>query len=93
MVIYVGNLSSEITETELLLAFKTFGFVKSVEIKIDTKGRSKGYGFIRMPIEQEALNAINGLNGKEFIDGIITVRDAGPKSKTPNNKKRAPRKK
>jgi RNA recognition motif-containing protein len=81
MNIYVGNLSSEVTEDDLLVAFEEFGQVESVKI-ITERGssESRGFGFVEMPIEAEAQSAINGLNGKELKGGTLNVNEARPRS-------------
>jgi RNA recognition motif-containing protein len=47
MKIYVGNLSSEVTEEDLRLAFGEFGQLESVTIIKDKySGQSRGFGFV-----------------------------------------------
>jgi RNA recognition motif-containing protein len=77
MNIYVGNLSPEVTEDDLLEAFKEFGQVESVKIITDrVSGESRGFGFVEMPAEAEAQSAINGLSGKELKGGTLKVNEA-----------------
>ena len=77
MNIYVGNLSREVTEDDLLEAFKEFGQVESVKIiKDKASGESREFGFVEMPAEAEAQAAINGLNGKELKGGTLNVNEA-----------------
>ncbi len=81
MNIYVGNLSGEVTEDDLLEAFKEFGQVESVKIITERgSGESKGFGFVEMPAEAEAQSAINGLNGKELKGETLNVNEARPRS-------------
>jgi len=81
MNIYVGNLSYRITEGELQEAFAAFGQVASVKIITDmATGRSKGFGFVEMPNEQEAEAAIQALNGKELKGRAVTVGQARARS-------------
>ena len=81
MNIYVGNLSREVTEDDLLEAFEEFGQVESVKIIKDRgSGESRGFGFVEMPVEAEAQSAINGLNSKELKGGTLTVNEARPRS-------------
>ncbi len=50
MNIFVGNLSQEVTETDLAELFKQFGQVKSTEVKRELfSGVTKGFGFVEMP--------------------------------------------
>ena len=77
MNIYVGNLPFETKEDELRELFESFGTVESVKIIRDfNTGRSKGYGFIEMPIESEAQIAIENLNGKDVKGRNIRVNKA-----------------
>lgn len=81
MNIYVGNLSYEITEEDLKLAFEPFGKVESVSIIKDKySGQSKGFGFVEIPSKAEAQAAIEGLNGKELKGRTLNVNEARPRS-------------
>jgi RNA recognition motif-containing protein len=81
MNIYVGNLSHEVTEDDLLEVFEEFGQVESVKIITERgSGTSRGFGFVEMPAEAEAQSAINGLNGKELKGGALKVNEARPRS-------------
>ena len=81
MNIYVGNLSYEITEEDLKLAFEPFGKVESASIIKDKySGQSKGVGFVDMPSKAEAQAAIDGLNGKELKGRTLNVNEARPRS-------------
>lgn len=81
MNIYVGNLSYTMTEEDLRQAFGEFGQVASVSIiKDQSSGHSKGFGFVEMPILEEAQAAISGLNGKEMKGRKLNVNEARPRS-------------
>jgi len=81
MKIYVGNLSSEVTEEELKQEFTAFGEVTSVNIIIDKiSGRPKGFGFVEMTSVSEGQAAITGLNGKTLKERTLTVNTARPRS-------------
>lgn len=81
MNIYVGNLSYEITEEDLRLAFGQFGAVESANIIKDKfSGQSKGFGFVEMPSKAEGQSAIDGLNGKEKKGRALKVNEARPRS-------------
>ena len=84
MNIYVGNLSYSVTEDSLEKMFAEFGEVESAKIIMDRyTNRSKGFGFIEMPDNSEADQAIKALNGK-MIDGrSIKVNQAKPGGKRP----------
>ncbi len=82
MNIYVGNLSYQTKEDSLKVMFDEFGEVASVKIIKDRfTGRSKCFGFVEMPSNSEADQAIKSLNGK-FIEGKnIKVNPADPGGK------------
>jgi len=84
MNIYVGNLSYEVTEEDLKVAFGAFGEVGTVKIiKDNYTGRSKGFGFVEMPDKSEAQSAIEGLNGKDLKGRSLNVNEARPRSDGP----------
>ncbi|MDX2414550.1 MAG: RNA-binding protein [Bacteroidales bacterium] len=81
MNIFVANLSFQTKEEELRQLFEEFGQVDSVNIVTDRySGRSKGYGFVDMPSEEEALLSIESLNEKEISGRTLAVKKANPKS-------------
>jgi len=81
MNIYAGNLSRELTENELKDAFAAYGAVDSAKIITDKfTGISRGFGFVEMPDEAEARNAIGELNGKELKGRNIIVNKARPRT-------------
>jgi cold-inducible RNA-binding protein len=83
MNIYVGNMSYEMTEDDLLQAFESFGQVESATIIKDKySGQSKGFGFVEMPSSEEARSAIDGLNGKEIKGRTLNVNEARPRSES-----------
>ena len=77
MNIYVGNISYNVRDEELLREFESFGKVESAKIiKDQYSGRSKGFGFVEMPDDQEAEAAIERLNGREIKGRKIKVNMA-----------------
>ncbi len=81
MNIYVGNLSTEVSEEDLRLAFETFGKVESASlIKDRASGRSKGFGFVEIASKEEAQAAIEGLNGTELKGKTLSVNEARPRA-------------
>jgi len=82
MNIYVGNLGYDTTEDELKASFETYGEVESARIIVDRDtGRSKGFGFVEMPDNDQAVAAIDGLNGTELGGRTVTVNESRPKPK------------
>jgi len=81
MNIYVGNLSTEVTEEDLQQAFGAFGQVTSAKIITDKySGMSRGFGFVEMSKKAEAESAISGLNGTELKGQTLTVNEARPRT-------------
>ncbi|KPK31052.1 MAG: RNA-binding protein [Nitrospira bacterium SG8_35_1] len=69
MNIYVGQLPYSLTEEELREMFVQYGEVSSLKLIMDRySGQSKGFGFIDMPDNSEADQAIKGLN-KSMVKG------------------------
>jgi len=86
MNIFVGNLSFDAKEIDVQRVFMAFGVVTSVAIVMEKKGKkSRGFGFVQMPDEQEALAAIAQLQGKEILGRPINVMSSVPKPKKPKN--------
>ena len=83
MNIYVGNLSYDISESDLREAFEAFGEVDSAKIITDRDtGRSKGFGFVEMPDQGNGTSAIDGLNGQELGGRPLRVNEARPRERT-----------
>jgi cold-inducible RNA-binding protein len=77
--IYVGNLSFNATEDEIRELFAPFGEIESVKIITDKQtGRPRGFGFVEMPSSENALKAIEALNGKAVMDRNLSVSEARP---------------
>jgi len=82
--LYVGNLSYGIDENGLSDIFAPFGAVESVAIVTDREtGRSRGFGFVEMANDADALAAIEALNGRENNGRTLTVNEARPREDRP----------
>jgi len=82
--LYVGNLSYNIDEGGLGDIFAPFGAVESVAIVTDREtGRSRGFGFVEMANDADALAAIEALNGRENNGRTLTVNEARPREDRP----------
>jgi RNA recognition motif-containing protein len=80
MNIYVGNLSYQMTENDLKALFEPYGVVDTARIVMDRdNGRSKGFGFVEMPQQEQALTAIKALHETEMNGRNITVNEARPR--------------
>ncbi len=84
MNIYIGNLSYAVTEGDLQAMFAEFGEVQEAKVIKDHRtNQSKGFGFVEMPSNAEAHQAIKALNGT-FIGGRnikVNPADSGRKKK------------
>lgn len=68
MSIYVGNLSYQATEDDVLTVFSEYGTVKRVQLPTDREtGRMRGFGFVEMSSDKEEDAAIEALDGAEWM--------------------------
>ena len=80
MNIYIGNLNYRIQESDLKQVMEEYGEVSSVKLIKDREtGRSKGFAFVEMPNNEEALKAISELNQAEFDGRQMVVKEALPR--------------
>ena len=78
--IFVGNLSFQTSQEELLQTFSQFGAVERVSIVTDKQtGQSRGFGFVEMSNPQEAEQAITQLNGAQLNGRRMNVNEARPR--------------
>ncbi len=83
--LYVGNLSFNATETDLMDLFGQAGQVKDVALIQDrVTGKSRGFAFVTMTTDEEAATAISTLNGKNIEGRTITVNEARPREERPS---------
>lgn len=79
--LFVGNISFQMTEGELNALFKPFGQVTRVHLATDREtGRARGFAFVEMPNDEEAVKAIAALNGTEVSGRSLKVNEARPKA-------------
>jgi cold-inducible RNA-binding protein len=77
--LYVGNLPFSVSDQDLGDAFTRFGTVASAKVIMDRdSGRSKGFGFVEMSSDDEAQEAIRGMNGQQLGGRAVTVNEARP---------------
>jgi RNA recognition motif-containing protein len=87
MNIYVGNLSYDVTEDEVRDIFSPHGEISSLSIIKDKySGQSKGFGFVEMPNQAEAEEAIKTLNESDLKGRNIKVNQAKPKEERPTRR-------
>lgn len=75
--IFVGGLSYNTTSAELQTAFEEVGPVSSAEVITDREtGRSRGFGFVEMPNDEDAQAAIQRFDGTELDGRRLSVNEA-----------------
>jgi cold-inducible RNA-binding protein len=78
--IYVGNLPYNVDNQQLANLFGEYGEVIEATVITDRdSGQSKGFGFVQMAVDAEALNAINQLNGAQLGNRTLRVNEAQPR--------------
>jgi RNA recognition motif-containing protein len=78
--LFVGNLSSNLTPDELRTLFQTYGAVEEVEIITDPNtGYSRGFAFVEMTNDIDAINAVVSLNGTPVWGKPLKVKEAKPR--------------
>ncbi len=78
--LYVGNLSFNTTEGDLLRMFEEAGAVTSCSIIMDKfTNKSRGFAFVEMGSEDDARKAIDEFNGKPIDGRPLTVNEARPR--------------
>jgi RNA recognition motif-containing protein len=86
MNIYVSNIPFKATDKELKELFEQHGEVSSAKIIMDKMTqRSRGFGFIEMPDNASAEQAIAQLNNFNFLGKDLSVSEAKPKTDSPGN--------
>jgi RNA recognition motif-containing protein len=89
MNIYVANIPFKATEEELKGLFEEYGEVSSAKIILDKfTQRSRGFGFIEMGDDAAARQAINSLNGADFMGKNLVVNEARPRTDAPRGNNR-----
>lgn len=82
--LYVGNLAYSVRDNDLQQAFGQYGSVASAKVMMERDtDRSKGFGFVEMGTDAEALAAIEGLNGQSLGGRALTVNEARPMEPRP----------
>jgi cold-inducible RNA-binding protein len=85
--IYVGNMSYSIDEQALNEMFGAYGPIVSTKVIQDQfTGKSKGFAFVEMENEEDALSAISALNGKEVSGRSLKVNEALDNPRRTNNR-------
>lgn len=79
--LFVGNMSFQTTEDQLRSMFEPFGALERVNVVTDRdSGLPRGFAFVEMTNDDEAMRAIESLNGKEVDGRAWNVNEARPKA-------------
>ena len=82
--LYVGNLSLDVTESDLRDMLSKHGPVNEINVIMDkVTGRPRGFAFATMNTEEGAKAAIQALNGKDWKGRALTVNEARPREERP----------
>ena len=88
MRIFVGNIPYTPTGDDLSELFGEFGEVNDARVITDRgTGRSKGFGFVDMPNDSDANEAMKSLNGSDFNGRPLTVNEARPRNDGPRDRR------
>ena len=83
MRIFVGNLSYQTDDSSLRAAFEPYGDVTEATVVVDRySDRSRGFGFVEMPANDQAEAAIRALNGTELSGRQLTVNESRPRERS-----------
>jgi RNA recognition motif-containing protein len=84
--LYIGGISYTTNDDGLRDAFAQAGAVESARVIMDKMtGRSRGFGFVEMVNDEDAVKAIEMWNGKELDGRKLTVNEARPMEERPRN--------
>ena len=82
MTIYIGNLSFQAEQEDLLDLFSQYGEVKSASLPLDREtGRKRGFGFVEMNSDEDEQKAIDDLQNVEWMGRMIRVNKATPRER------------
>ena len=82
--VFVGNLSFQTTQDDLMSIFSQYGAVERVNVVTDRMtGQPRGFAFVEMSSRQEAETAISALNGSDLHGRTLNVNEARPKNEGP----------
>jgi RNA recognition motif-containing protein len=80
MNVYVGNLASDVTGNDLREVFESFGRVETANVvKHRRGGGSRGFGFVDMPAQSEAVRAVFAAHGRNVNGQAITATEVQPR--------------
>jgi cold-inducible RNA-binding protein len=87
MKLFVAGLPYDVDDAELEEIFEKFGTITSAKVAIDKEtGKSKGFAFVEMANDEEARNAIEGLNDISLGKKPLVVKEAEERRTTPGKR-------
>jgi len=85
MKLFVAGLPYDLYDDELVEIFEKFGTITSAKVALDKEtGKSRGFAFVEMPIEQEAKDAIEHLNDISLGKKPLVVKEADERNTPPS---------
>ncbi len=83
MTIYVGNLSFQAEQEDLVDLFGQYGEVRQCSLPLDREtGRKRGFAFVELASDAEEQKAIDDLQDVEWMGRMIRVNKATPRERT-----------
>ena len=80
MTIYIGNLSFQAEQEDLLDLFGQYGEVAKCSLPLDREtGRKRGFAFVEMANEADEQKAVDDLQNVEWMGRMIRVNKATPR--------------
>ena len=80
MTIYIGNLSFQAEQEDLLDLFSQYGEVAKCSLPLDREtGRKRGFAFVEMANEADEQKAVDDLQNVEWMGRMIRVNKATPR--------------
>ncbi len=80
MTIYIGNLSFQAEQEDLVDLFNQYGEVKKASLPLDREtGRKRGFAFVEMTQDEDEQKAIDDLQDVEWMGRMIRVNKATPR--------------
>jgi RNA recognition motif-containing protein len=85
MKLFVAGLPYDLDDAELEEIFEKFGTVASARVTMDKEtGKSRGFGFVDMPIAEEAKDAMESLNEISLGKKMLVIKEAEQRSGPPS---------
>src|SRR5206468_10854307 len=85
MKLFVAGLPYDLYDDELTEIFEKFGTIASAKVALDKEtGKSRGFGFVDMPNEEEARDAIENLNDISLGKKPLVVKEADERNAPPS---------